>query len=54
MDGTSHVLARPFLVIATQNQVETDGTFPLPISQMDRFAMHLPILPILAIACRMR
>lgn len=41
VDGTSHLLPPPFFVIATQNPVETDGTFPLPISQMDRFTMRV-------------
>ncbi len=36
-------LARPFLVIATQNPVELQGTFPLPEAQLDRFLMQLPI-----------
>ena len=37
--GTVHTLPRPFLVIATQNIAETHGTFPLPNSQLDRFAI---------------
>lgn len=37
IDGTTHVLERPFLVIATQNPVEQQGTFPLPEAQLDRF-----------------
>ncbi|GGD63428.1 AAA family ATPase [Paenibacillus nasutitermitis] len=37
IDGTTHVLARPFLVIATQNPIEQQGTFPLPEAQLDRF-----------------
>lgn len=36
-DGTTYELAAPFLVIATQNPVEHEGTFPLPDSQLDRF-----------------
>jgi MoxR-like ATPase len=36
-DGVSYTLVRPFLVIATQNPVETHGTFPLPEAQLDRF-----------------
>jgi len=36
-------LARPFLVIATQNPIELQGTFPLPEAQLDRFLMQLPI-----------
>ena len=37
VDGTSHSLARPFLVIATQNPVESEGTYNLPEAQLDRF-----------------
>ncbi|HUQ50556.1 MAG TPA: AAA family ATPase, partial [Terriglobales bacterium] len=37
VDGVSHPLPQPFLVIATQNPVEHHGTYPLPESQMDRF-----------------
>ncbi|MBW7458241.1 AAA family ATPase, partial [Paenibacillus sepulcri] len=37
IDGTTHVLERPFLVIATQNPIEQQGTFPLPEAQLDRF-----------------
>lgn len=40
-DGTSHVLPRPFMVIATQNPFDSAGTFPLPHSQLDRFLMRL-------------
>ncbi len=39
--GTTHILPEPFLVIATQNPIETQGTFPLPEAQMDRFLMRL-------------
>ena len=41
VDGTTHALARPFLVIATENSEEIEGTFPLPTSQLDRFCMSL-------------
>ena len=41
IDGTTHKLDRPFLVIATQNPVETQGTFPLPEAQLDRFFVKL-------------
>lgn len=41
LDGTTHALPRPFLVMATQNPVETYGTFHLPEAQMDRFFMRL-------------
>ena len=40
-DGVTRKLAAPFLVIATQNPVETQGTFPLPEAQLDRFLMRL-------------
>lgn len=41
VDGETHVLPRPFFVIATQNPVEHEGTFPLPEAQLDRFLMKL-------------
>jgi MoxR-like ATPase len=41
VDGVSYPLARPFLVIATQNPLEYEGTFPLPEAQLDRFAVLL-------------
>ncbi len=43
VDGRSHSLPRPFMVIATQNPVEHHGTYPLPESQLDRFLMRLKI-----------
>jgi MoxR-like ATPase len=43
VDGTSYQLARPFMVVATQNPVEHHGTFPLPESQLDRFTMRLSL-----------
>ena len=43
IDGETKLLARPFFVIATQNPVETQGTFPLPEAQLDRFNMRLSI-----------
>jgi MoxR-like ATPase len=43
IDGHSHFLPRPFMVIATQNPVEHHGTYPLPESQLDRFLMRLRI-----------
>jgi MoxR-like ATPase len=43
IDGKSHALPRPFMVIATQNPVEHHGTYPLPESQLDRFLMRLRI-----------
>lgn len=41
IDGHTHFLEKPFLVIATQNPVETAGTFPLPEAQLDRFLMQI-------------
>ena len=41
--GTTYPLAAPFMVIATQNPVETQGTFPLPEAQLDRFLMRLSL-----------
>ena len=43
VDGTTHMLARPFTVIATQNPIEYEGTFPLPEAQLDRFTMLLAL-----------
>jgi len=43
VDGVTHVLDRPFLVIATQNPVEYEGTYPLPEAQLDRFAVRMAI-----------
>jgi MoxR-like ATPase len=39
MDGQTHMLPRPFMVIATQNPFEFEGTYPLPESQLDRFLL---------------
>ena len=41
VDGVAHHLPRPFMVIATQNPIEYEGTFPLPESQLDRFFMRI-------------
>ena len=41
VDGVSHMLPRPFLVMATENPLEYEGTFPLPQGQMDRFLMRI-------------
>ncbi len=41
IDGMTHPLARPFMVMATQNPIEYEGTFPLPEAQLDRFTMRL-------------
>lgn len=43
VDGESHKLADPFFVVATQNPVEYEGTYPLPEAQLDRFLMKLII-----------
>lgn len=43
VDGTLYPLAAPFFVIATQNPVELEGTYPLPFAQMDRFVCRLSI-----------
>ena len=41
VDGLTHLLPEPFLVLATQNPIEYEGTFPLPESQLDRFMLRL-------------
>ncbi|GAF67016.1 putative ATPase [Bacillus sp. TS-2] len=41
IDGVTHSLSRPFMVIATQNPVESQGTFPLPEAQLDRFLIRI-------------
>jgi MoxR-like ATPase len=41
VDGVTHVLEAPFMVIATQNPIEHEGTYPLPESQLDRFIIRL-------------
>jgi MoxR-like ATPase len=43
VDGTTHTLPRPFLVVATQNPVEMEGTYPLPEAQRDRFTARLSV-----------
>lgn len=43
IDGRTHELARPFLVVATQNPIELEGTYPLPEAQRDRFMLRLSI-----------
>ncbi len=43
IDGETRPLPRPFIVLATQNPVELEGTFPLPEAQLDRFIMRLEI-----------
>lgn len=43
IDGTTYPLEKPFLVIATQNPVESQGTFPLPEAQLDRFLLKINV-----------
>jgi len=43
IEGTTHVLKPPFIVMATQNPIEMEGTYPLPEAQMDRFMMKLSL-----------
>ncbi len=43
VDGTSHVLQRPFLVMATQNPIESEGTYNLPEAQLDRFMFKVVV-----------
>jgi len=41
VDGATHILPRPFMVLATQNPIEYEGTFPLPEAQLDRFLLRV-------------
>jgi len=43
VDGVTHPLDRPFLVMATENPIEYEGTFPLPEAQLDRFLMRISL-----------
>ena len=43
VDGVSYSLGRPFMVMATQNPIEYEGTYPLPEAQLDRFTMRIDI-----------
>ncbi len=43
VDGQSHRLARPFMVLATQNPIEYEGTYPLPEAQLDRFMVRVSL-----------
>ena len=43
VDGTTYLLDRPFMVIATQNPIEMEGTYPLPEAQRDRFTARIAI-----------
>ena len=54
IDGESYPLERPFIVLATQNPIEYEGTYPLPEAQLDRFSMRLSLgYPQLADEARM-
>jgi MoxR-like ATPase len=43
VDGVTHVLPEPFLLIATENSIEQEGTFPLPEAQLDRFLIRMSL-----------
>jgi MoxR-like ATPase len=43
VDGVTHMLPAPFMVLATQNPIEYEGTFPLPEAQLDRFLLRLSL-----------
>ena len=43
LEGQTHALPKPFMVLATQNPVETEGTYPLPEAQLDRFIFKIEI-----------
>ncbi|HRU94505.1 MAG TPA: AAA family ATPase, partial [Anaerolineae bacterium] len=43
VDGVTHPLPQPFMVLATQNPIEYEGTFPLPEAQLDRFLMEIDV-----------
>src|ERR671934_2678585 len=43
IEGVSHQLERPFLVLATQNPIEYEGTYPLPEAQLDRFLLRVGV-----------
>ncbi|UCC89182.1 MAG: MoxR family ATPase [Anaerolineales bacterium] len=43
VDGTTYTLSQPFLVLATQNPIEYEGTFPLPEAQLDRFMLRISL-----------
>ena len=54
IDGQSHPMAQPFIVFATQNPVEHEGTFPLPEAQLDRFMLKLSVgYPSLVVEAKM-
>jgi MoxR-like ATPase len=43
VDGITHILPKPFMVLATQNPIEYEGTFPLPEAQLDRFLLRVKL-----------
>ncbi len=43
VDGVTHSMSKPFMVVATQNPIEHEGTFPLPEAQIDRFIMKIAV-----------
>ncbi|MDH5520494.1 MAG: AAA family ATPase, partial [Acidimicrobiia bacterium] len=43
VDGVTHTLSSPFMVVATQNPIEQEGTYPLPEAQLDRFQMKISV-----------
>ena len=43
VDGVTHVLPQPFIVLATQNPIEYEGTFPLPEAELDRFLLRIEL-----------
>ena len=43
LDGKTHSLKKPFIVVATQNPIELEGTYPLPEAQLDRFIMKMKV-----------
>lgn len=43
VDGETHILGQPFIVLATQNPIDNQGTFPLPEAQMDRFMLKMKL-----------
>lgn len=43
VDGTTHMLPQPFIVLATENPIDYEGTFPLPEAQLDRFLIRLAL-----------
>ena len=43
VDGVTHIMPRPFMVMATQNPIEYEGTFPLPEAQLDRFLLRITL-----------